>query len=114
MVGALEPVYQVDPLPESAAFAEVDARANAETWADMLHLQAEGTFPATFSAIRARVLMLHGAYDPHPGAMTREVLSRHIPRLEYHEWEDCGHDPWRERGIRDDFYRRVRDWLTSP
>lgn len=109
---ALEPVYQWDSPPPTGQ-SPVDARANAETWADMIRLQEDGTYPAAFAAISAPVLMLHGDYDPHPGAMIRDGLLPLLPRMEYHAWERCGHEPWRERGVSHDFYTRVRAWLQS-
>ena len=90
-----------------------DTRANQETWNDMLRLQAAGVYPAAFAAIRAPVLMLHGAYDPHPGTMIRDGLAPFIPQLEYREWERCGHYPWLEKHAREDFYRTLRAWLHA-
>jgi pimeloyl-ACP methyl ester carboxylesterase len=106
----LESIYGVDMLPEEGPVA-VDALANAETWADMLRLQAEGRYPVAFEAIRAPVIMLHGAEDPHPGPMVRDSLEPHLPQLEYREWQRCGHYPWRERESRDGFFAVLRAWL---
>lgn len=89
-----------------------DARAYRETWDDMVRLQNEGTYPAAFAAIRAPVLMLHGAVDPHPGSMIQTSLAPHVSRLEYHEWQRCGHYPWLERAVRDDFFGCLRRWLA--
>ncbi len=95
---------------------EDDERGRHETWDDMLRVQADGVYPAEFRAIRSPVLMLHGAYDPHPGAMIRDSLAPFIAQLEYYEWERCGHYPWREHHARDDFFARMRAWLmaTTP
>jgi pimeloyl-ACP methyl ester carboxylesterase len=114
MAAALEVVYQVDPLPGEDEMGPVDAQGHEETWADMLRLQAEGVYPAAFAKIPSPVLMLHGAFDPHPGAMIRDSLLPLLPRLEYHEWEHCGHDPWRERSVRAEFFAVVRSWLLPP
>ncbi|MFQ5506154.1 MAG: alpha/beta fold hydrolase [Planctomycetota bacterium] len=89
-----------------------DARANEETWEDMLRLQEEGVYPAAFAAIDAPVLMLHGAFDPHPGQMIRTSLASYLPQLEYHEWERCGHYPWLEKAVRDEFRVVLHDWLA--
>jgi pimeloyl-ACP methyl ester carboxylesterase len=78
----------------------------------MVRLQNEGTYPAAFAAIRAPVLMLHGAVDPHPGSMIQTSLAPHVSRLEYHEWQRCGHYPWLERAVRDDFFGCLRRWLA--
>ena len=91
----------------------VDARSNKEVWDDVVQLQEAGTYPAAFSAIKSPVLMLHGAHDPHPGPMIRDSLLRHIPHLEYVELDRCGHDPWRERYGREEFFRVLRKWLRA-
>jgi len=89
-----------------------DARAHHETWEDMLRLQEQGVYPAAFSAVDAPVIMLHGAFDPHPGRMIRASLRPYLPQLEYHEWERCGHYPWLERAVGDDFFSVLEGWLA--
>ncbi len=109
-------LYAVDPIEEGPPDPEIppfDSRAHAETWADMLRLQDVGVYPAAFASIRSPVLMLHGAYDPHPGGMIRASLTPFIPQLEYREWERCGHSPWIERAVRDEFFAVLRDWIAS-
>ena len=56
-----------------------DIKGHLESWSDMLRLQASGAFPAAFASIDRPVLMLHGTYDPHPGAMIRDTLKRYRP-----------------------------------
>lgn len=100
-----------EPEERDAHTATFDVRAHTETWADMLRLQEEGVYPAAFAAIESPVLMLHGTYDPHPGPMIREALRRYIPQLEYREWERCGHRPWAECAVREEFFAVLRQWL---
>ncbi len=114
-VAACGVLYDVDPVdeepdPERPPF---DLAAHEETWADMLRLQAEGVFPSAFRGIRSAVLMLHGADDPHPGALVRDGLRRFLPQLEYREWERCGHRPWVERAVREEFFAVLGDWLDE-
>jgi pimeloyl-ACP methyl ester carboxylesterase len=89
----------------------VDATGHAETWDDVLRRQAEGIDPQSFDAIPARVLMLHGQDDPHPGTMIRDSLVPYIPQLEYVEFPRCGHEPWRERHAREPFFATLRRFL---
>jgi len=89
-----------------------DGRAYEETWQDVMRLQEEGVYPAAFAAIRAPVIMLHGDFDPHPGAMIRASLHPHLPQLEYYEWEHCGHYPWMEKVVGSEFFSVLRDWLA--
>jgi len=90
-----------------------DKRGHKETWDDMVRLMDEGVYPSAFTAIKSPVIMLHGVYDPHPGRMIYANLRQFIPHLEYHEWERCGHYPWREKYALDDFFIFLRTWLTN-
>ncbi len=109
----LLPLYSCDAIPAEPEETVCDARAHQETWADMLRLQEEGVYPPAFAAIRSPVLMLHGAVDPHPGAMIRDSLRPYIPQLEYREWARCGHYPWLERSVRDEFFATLKAWLLA-
>jgi pimeloyl-ACP methyl ester carboxylesterase len=111
----LGPTYLFDPIDEEEDVdgpAPFDKPAHQETWDDMMRLQREGVYPAAFTAIRSPVLMLHGAYDPHPGGMIRESLRPHIPQLEYREWKECGHYLWRERRVTDAVFAVTREWIA--
>jgi pimeloyl-ACP methyl ester carboxylesterase len=103
--------YSHDVTTSDLEIAWCDARANWETWEDMVRLQDDGTYPAAFRAISAPVLMLHGAVDPHPGEMIHASLRPHLPQLEYREWRLAGHYLWLERAARGEFFAHLRDWL---
>ena len=107
------PLYGYDLATTDQEVQACDSRAYEETWADMLRLQEEGIYPESFACIDAPVLMLHGARDPHPGAMIRRSLEPFLPQLEYHEWERCGHHPWMERAVREEFFVVLREWLAG-
>jgi pimeloyl-ACP methyl ester carboxylesterase len=107
------PLYSYDLTVTELDTEACDARAHTETWQDMLRLQERGVYPAAFSAITAPVLMMHGAFDPHPGRSTEAALRPHLPQLEYREWERCGHYPWLERGVREEFLNALRQWLAQ-
>jgi pimeloyl-ACP methyl ester carboxylesterase len=109
-------LYAAGPVledPDDAAAPPPDARGHAETWNDMLRLQADGTYPAAFAAIAVPVVMLHGDFDPHPGRMIADSLRPRLPQLEYVEIGRAGHEPWRERGARARFLARLHDALHT-
>ncbi len=109
-------LYDFDPIapyPDKEECEPFDIVAHEETWTDMGKLQADGVYPGAFEAIESPVLMLHGAYDPHPGNMIRERLSRHLPQMEYREFERCGHSPWIEKFAREEFFATLCRWLES-
>ena len=107
----LLPLYSYDLITVDLEVESYDARGNLETWEDMERLQTEGVYPAAFAVINAPVLMLHGAVDPHPGGMIRTSLEPHLPHLEYREWERCGHYPWLERAVGEEFFAVLYRWL---
>lgn len=108
----MQEAFICDPVPDEPPPGTCDARANQESWQDMLRLQAEGVYPAAFAAIRSPVIMMHGADDPHPGRMICAGLEPYLPQLEYVEWQRCGHYPWLEKAVRERFYAALREWLT--
>ena len=110
-----EKLYSYDPrMSGYPRLAEAfDLRAYSETWNDMIRLQKEGLYPAAFAAIKSPAIMLHGDYDPHPGRMIHASLTPYLPQLEYHQWPQCGHYPWLERTVCEDFYSVLVRWLSS-
>ena len=106
-------LYSYDLATTDQEIDESEPGSNVETWEDMVRLQNEGVYPAAFAAIKSPVLMLHGALDPHPGDLIKASLEHYIPRLEYREWERCGHYPWLEKATRDEFFCVLRDWLAD-
>jgi pimeloyl-ACP methyl ester carboxylesterase len=109
----LDTIYNVDPVPAEGPQEPVDAKANRETWDDMLRLQASGAIPASLARVRCPVLMLHGDFDPHPGPAIRDSLVPHVAGLVYRELARCGHEPWRERAARAPFFDALRAWLRD-
>jgi pimeloyl-ACP methyl ester carboxylesterase len=104
----------VDLLPEERSEPiPADAAGHEETWHHVLHRQAAGVEPQSFTAIKAPVLMLHGDGDPHPGPMIRDSLLPYIPHLEYVGIPHCGHEPWRERYGRQPFFETLRAWIDA-
>jgi len=109
----LLPVYSHDLITSDTETIHADAHANEETWQDMLRLQEAGVYPAAFGRIVAPVLMLHGSVDPHPGSAIRDSLLPHLPQLVYHEWAACGHYPWLERSVHEEFGELLSAWLVD-
>lgn len=109
-----DPLYTVRRAADSSESASrFDLKGHLESWNDMVRLQEAGVYPEEFVAIGCPVLMLHGSYDPHPGAMIRDSLKAHIPHLEYQEFDACGHSPWVEEFARERFLEVARSWLEQ-
>ena len=54
--------------------------------------------------ITCPVVAIHGDYDPHPAEGIKDPLSRVLHDFRFLLLENCGHQPWMERGARDKFY----------
>jgi pimeloyl-ACP methyl ester carboxylesterase len=109
-------LYNYDPVGKEQnenSAASFDMQAHKETWNDMIKLQKNGVYPRAFSSITSPVLMLHGSYDPHPGQMIRDSLRLHLPQLHYVELDKCGHSPWIERAVQDEFFILLKNWLAQ-
>ena len=91
----------------------LDVDGHTQTWDDAMHRQRSGLEPASFSAIRCPVAMLHGADDPHPGEQIAHTLCRYIPQLDYIAFPCCGHEPWRERHAGDAFLGALRKRVVA-
>lgn len=110
MTDAYEPLAADKEPSESEPF---DMQGHTETWQDMVRCQEAGIYPQSFSSVKVPGIMLHGAYDPHPGTMIRDTLKRYIPHLEYHEFPRCGHEPEIEKYAKDDFFAVLSNWLKK-
>lgn len=91
----------------------IDVDAGEASWNDMISLQEQGVYPAAFAAIEAPALLVHGDYDPHPGALVRDSLQPFVRNLEYVEIPRCGHYPWLERHGRAPFFKLLHDWVDT-
>ncbi|MHC4402789.1 MAG: alpha/beta fold hydrolase [Planctomycetota bacterium] len=105
--------YEPIPATSQTATGLFDAKAHTETWEDMIRCQEIGLYPDAFSTIVSPVMMLHGAYDPHPGKMIRDGLEPYLPQLEYREFDRCGHQPAIEKFAKEEFFAVMRDWLAA-
>lgn len=78
-------------------FAALFEEANA--------LRRSGDLLRLASRVRCPVVAIHGDYDPHPAAGVREPLSRAFSDFRFVLLANCGHEPWRERHAREEFFR---------
>lgn len=106
-------VYGHDVDESLVPLVRIDRLAHEETWSDMVRLQSEGVYPASFAGIKVPVLMLHGVVDPHPGLRTSRDLRDYMPQLDYRELPDCGHSPWLERRAAHSFFEILESWIET-
>ena len=42
-----------------------------------------------------------------------DVSNPYLSQIEYREWDRCGHYPWLERSIYEEFFEVLRTWLRD-
>lgn len=81
---------------------------NDRVWRQASGMRASGKLLELGRKIRCPVMAIHGDDDPHPAEGVREPLSRVIRDFKFTLLVKCGHEPWRERFARDEFYEILR------
>ncbi len=100
-----------DPLPiESDDLSpEGDPDAFARIWPEANAMRKRGELLALASEISCPVVAIHGTYDPHPVDGVRVPLEGNLRDFRMIVLDRCGHEPWRERHARAEFFRVLRE-----
>ncbi|MDD5402210.1 MAG: alpha/beta hydrolase [Dehalococcoidales bacterium] len=100
-----------DALPSEHFASEdsPDAHIYQQVWKEASKLRSTGELLELGLSIQCPVVAIHGSYDPHPPEGIREPLSRILRSFKFILLKKCGHYPWLERNVRDDFYRTLRN-----
>jgi len=67
-------------------------------------MRRSGALLKAGSRIACPVIAIHGDHDPHPAAGVKDPLSKIIKDFRFYLLERCGHEPWREKFARKEFY----------
>lgn len=78
---------------------------HAKVWAEAQELRCSGRLLDIAKHIRCPVVAIHGDHDPHPAEGVEKPLSSVLRESRFILLERCGHEPWRERYARDEFFR---------
>jgi pimeloyl-ACP methyl ester carboxylesterase len=82
-------------------------------WQEAVELRHNGGLLKLGSLIQCPVLAIHGDYDPHPAEGVEKPLSRVVKDFRFVLLKSCGHEPWNERAVNDDFYQIIKSELTN-
>jgi pimeloyl-ACP methyl ester carboxylesterase len=100
-----------DALPHQDEALEFNYNINENVWAQAEKLRVSGELLELGKKIKCPVVAIHGDYDPHLAAGVREPLSRVLKDFKFILLEKCGHEPWIERYVRDEFYKILKNEL---
>lgn len=93
------------PLERNEDRAELRADIHHSVWAEADELRNSGKLLEYGKLIQCPVIAIHGDYDPHPAEGVEIPLRETIMDFRFILLKDCGHDPWMERNVRDQFYQ---------
>lgn len=102
-----------DPLAPDDEVPECRYEVYRHVWEEADALRSSGKLLELGEKIRCPVIVVHGAYDPHPFAGTRLPLSRVLRNVRFVLLERCGHRPWIERHARERFYDLLKDEIRE-
>lgn len=95
------PLEDEAPLADSAMYNSV--------WSEAAEARASGKLLSAFGRIKCKIIIIHGAEDPHPvDGVLLPLRNAGVP-FEAHILDRCGHSPFREKYAKDIFYRILRD-----
>ena len=83
-----------------------------KVWDELKTLRISRKLTQLGSKITCPVVAFHGDYDPHPAEGVREPLERVLKHFRFVLLEDCGHYPWLEKAVKDEFYARLEAELN--
>ena len=101
-----------DPLPSGEEPVSVRYDIYRPVSEEAARLRSSGELLQLGAQITCPVLAIHGDYDPHPWQGVAEPLAEVIGDFRLIRLPRCGHQPWRERLARDEFYLRLRAEIT--
>ncbi len=81
-------------------------------WGEAAELRRSGELLRLAGRVRCPVVAVHGDFDPHPAEGVERPLRQAIRDFRLILLGDCGHEPWRERGAREKFYRVLEEEIT--
>ena len=109
MASLLDETDFYDPISTDLEVIEIQEELHRLVWSDFQRYRDNpGYLEKEFRRIGLPVVIIHGAYDPHPQQGIEPVLTKCCEDVTTHVLPRCGHYPWLERQARDEFYVILR------
>lgn len=101
----------MDPLPDDDEEVAMREEVYQSVWAEAEELRRSGELLKIIKQVRCPVLAIHGDYDPHPAEGVEKSLRQAVKDFRFILLKGCGHEPWKERRARDEFYSILKEEL---
>jgi pimeloyl-ACP methyl ester carboxylesterase len=76
-------------------------------WPEGAELRKSGELLEAGKRIRCPVVAIHGDHDPHPAEGVSKPLAGILDNFRFILLPNCGHMPWIERGVQQEFYKII-------
>ncbi len=97
-----------DPIPTESEEMEYRYDIFQKVWLEADAFRQSGKLLNLGKKIRCPVVAIHGDFDPHPAKGVQEPLSRLLKDFRFILLKKCGHRPWIEKQVRDEFYQILK------
>jgi pimeloyl-ACP methyl ester carboxylesterase len=108
LAGLFTRVDACDPLTLDMEVLEVRHDINQSVWNEARKLRMSGELLELGRRIECPVVAIHGDYDPHPAEGVRVPLSSVLRDFRFFLLKGCGHTPWIERRVRQEFFEMLK------
>jgi pimeloyl-ACP methyl ester carboxylesterase len=98
-----------DPITYDSEIIEYRYDIYQSIWTEATKLRNSGKLLELGKKIQCSVVAIHGDYDPHPAEGIKYPLSRTLVDFRFILLEKCGHYPWIERNVRDEFNKILKN-----
>ncbi len=97
-----------DPVTLESEGSDVSWDIHQSVWKEAAQWRSSGRLLACVETIRCPVVAIHGDHDPHPAEGVRAPLSEVLKDFRLILLKRCGHKPWIERQVAEEFYDILR------
>jgi pimeloyl-ACP methyl ester carboxylesterase len=91
----------------------LDLAIYKSVWEEASRLRETNELINCAEKIKCPVVAIHGDYDSHPIDGVEKPLSAKLSNFKMIRIKKCGHTPWKERYIKDEFFNILRKELYS-
>lgn len=103
----------VNLLDEKNPTLLLDPKVFNSVWSEFTMMRADGQLLEAGKKISCPVVVIHGDYDSHPIDGIVNPLKTVIEDLDCRIFENCGHYPWLEKEVRENFFEYLRSVIRS-
>jgi len=82
-------------------------------WVEASDLRKNKILIKSLENINSEIKVIHGDYDPHPANGVINPLDKLKINYEYKLLKKCGHIPWKEKLVKDLFYKVLKKMISS-